>query len=158
MKEKAGIFIVEVLALSVFLYVLWYWKGKSYYLSILTYFFRYLFLSLRINTEKLWYPSQYFNNIIPFISLMLLTKGMHLWGRIQKLMIGLVILITSHMLFTTGIYFLHHEYQTPPTSFYYKIFVPLGLFCEILPFLLWVIFAKKQLLSLFISRKVSVAK
>lgn len=157
MRERPGIFILEVLALSLLLYILWYWKGQSHYLFILTCFLKYLFLNLGITANKLWCPTEYFINLIPFASLMLLTKGMYLWDRVRKLIIGLMLLVGSHVLLTTTLYLLHPDYQSPPTASYYRILIPLGLFSEVLPFLLWAIFAREQLSTFFLNRKVSAA-
>ncbi|MFH0931678.1 MAG: hypothetical protein V1890_07050, partial [Candidatus Zixiibacteriota bacterium] len=71
---------------------------------------------------------------------------------------GMLILIGGHILLIIGLYFLYHDYQNPPTELYNKLSVPLYLFSEILPFLLWVILAKRNLLSLFLSKKALAVK
>lgn len=156
MKEKPLIFILKVLALSLFLFILWYWKGESYYLSFFD-FLMHLFWTLGIKLKYLFCPKEVFNNLIPFISLILLTKDIQLKVRISKLVIGLLILIVGHILLSVGLTLLYQDYQKP-LALYYKISYPLYLFFETLPFLLWIILAKKNILNLFMPKKVVASK
>ena len=158
MKEKPAIFILKVLALSLFLYVLWYWKGESYWASMMDNFFKHFFSTLGIRAKVFRYPEEIFNNLIPFLSLMLFTKDIQLKSRISKLVIGLLILIGAHILLFFGLYLLYHDYQVPPSELYNKLSVPLYLFSQTLPFLLWIILAKRNLLSLFIPKKMLATK
>jgi len=157
MKEKPQIFILKVLALSLILYILWYWKGESYYFSVLKNFLMHLFRTLGISIRGFGYPTSIFNNLIPFISLMLVTKDIQFKSRISKLVIGLLILIGGHILLSIGISLLNQDNQTP-SAFNYKLSASLYLFSETLPFLLWVILAKQNLLSLFMPKKLVATK
>jgi len=155
MKEKPAIFLLKVLALSLILFILWYWKGERYYLSIFSGFLNHFLSIFGLGIQILWYPSEIFHNLIPFISLMLLSRDIHLKRRITKSAIGLLILIADHILLSIGVYLLHHNAQTSPsaTDYNYKFTFLLYTFSEILPFLLWVILAKRNLLKLFMSKK-----
>lgn len=149
MKEKPLIFILKVVALSLFLFILWYWKGEGYYLSVFN-FLMHLIRTLGIKMKFLLCPKDTFNNLIPFISLIILTKEMQLKVRISKLVIGLLILIGGHILLSVGLTLLHEDYP----ALHYKISYPLYLFNKTLPFLLWIILAKKNILNLFMPKKV----
>jgi hypothetical protein len=157
MKEKPGIFILKVLVLSIFLYILWYWKGGYYYLYVLDGFLLHLFRTLGIKIEVFRYQIDIFNNLIPFISLMLLTKDIQFKKRITKLVIGLLILIGCHILLFIESNLLQSDYQTR-SVWYYRLNAPLCVFSQALPFLLWVILAKRSLLNLFIAKKELAAK
>lgn len=156
MKEKPAIFILKVLALSLFLYVLWYWKVEGYYLPFFKNVFKHLFGIFGIRIKLFWYSIDTFNNLIPFISLMLMTKDIQLKKRLLKLGIGILILISTHILFSLATYLLYQDSQTSPTEFYYILNTFLSLSSKVLPFFLWVILAKKNLLNLFIPKKVFV--
>ncbi len=71
------------------------------------------------------------------------------------MLIGILILIGDHLLLSIGIFFLHHNNQTPPSvmEYNYRFTFLLYAFSEILPFLLWVILAKRNLLKLFMSKQ-----
>ncbi|HEX9912269.1 MAG TPA: hypothetical protein VGB01_03370, partial [candidate division Zixibacteria bacterium] len=92
------------------------------------------------------------SNFIPFISFMVITKDIQLLRRTFKLVIGLLILTGGHLLLGIGFYLLPFGYPTP-SPLYYRISLPLYVFTQFLPFLLWVILAKRNLLKLFISRR-----
>lgn len=154
MKEKPQIFILKALALSLFLFILWNWKGESYYLSILDNYLKDFLRTLGIRIGGFSYLKDIFNNLIPFISLILVTKDIQFKVRISKLAIGLLILIGVHILLAVGLTFLYRDYP----ALYHKISSPLYLFNKILPFVLWIILAKRNLLSLFMPKKVLTTK
>lgn len=158
MKEKPAIFILKVLVLSLFLYVLWYWKVEGYYLSFFKNFIRLFFETFEVRIKTFWYPIDTFNNLIPFVSLLLMTKDIQIKNRFLKLVIGLSILISTHILFSLVAYLLYQDSQTSPTEFYYVLNTFLSLSSKVLPFFLWIIFAKRSLLNLFIPKRVLATK
>ena len=104
--------------------------------------------------KVLWYPKELYNNIIPFISLMLITEDIEIRRRILKLVIGVSVLVGYHILLSVVVGLFYNDYQIPPSALYYKLKVPFYLFSQTLPFLLWAILAKKNLLNLFMPKKV----
>jgi len=154
MKEKLWIFIAKFVAVSLILFAFWYWKGQYLYISILDnslYFFFYTLLGVNSDFS---FPKDIFNNLIPFVALMVITRGMKFKTKISKLGWGLLILILEHIILSKVIYLLYPE-PGMESKWYEKVSVPLYLFSETLPFLLWILFAQKQVVDLFMPRKVA---
>lgn len=157
MREKLWVFIAKFVGVSLILFVLWYWKGQDYYIKILDSFLTFVLITISgIDIEYFSYPVDIFNNLIPFVSLMIITRYMKFKKRMSKLGWGLLILVLWHIVLSQAIYFLHDQYQRT-SELYEKFSVPLYLFSETLPFLLWILLARKQVVDLFMPRKV-VAK
>jgi hypothetical protein len=153
MKEKLWVFILKFVLVSVPLFTLWYWKGEDCYLVILNYTLTFLLIKLAgFNLQYFPAPKDIFNNLIPFISLMIITRGILLKKRLLWLAGGLLILIGWHMVLTEIVYFLNEKY-TVDSQAYDKLSVPFFLFSETLPFILWIIFARRQIAGLFSRRK-----
>ena len=156
MKEKLWIFILKFVLVSVPLFTLWYWKGEDYYLIILNYTLTFLLIQLAgFNLQYFPAPKDIFNNLIPFISLMIITRGIRLKKRLYWLAGGLLILIGWHMVLTEIVYFLNEKY-TIDSQAYDKFTVPFFLFSETLPFILWIIFTRRQISGLFSRRRTVV--
>lgn len=152
MKEKLWVFIAKFVVISLVLFVLWHWKGLDIYISILDgslYFFLHTLLGVN---SRFSFPKDIFNNLIPFVALMVITRGMKFKTRASKLGLGLLILILEHVILSKTMYFLN-----PEPGVYHRwhdqLTVPLFLFSETLPFLLWILFARKQVVTLFMPRK-----
>jgi hypothetical protein len=149
MREKLWVFIVKFFLISIPLFALWYWKGEDGYLVFLNYALT--FLLIKIAGFHLPYfpaPKDIFNNLIPFISLILITRSIPNRKRVLWLAEGLLILIGWHMVLTEVVYFLGVDSPT-----YERFSVPLYLFSETLPFILWILFARKQVAGLFLRQK-----
>lgn len=153
MKEKLWIFITKFLVVSLIFFALWHWKGQTFYVSILDATLKFVLITLLGFKIKFFsYPVDIFNNLIPFVSLMLITKEIKFKKRMTKLGWGLLILILWHIVLSESIYFLHDQYEKT-SSLYEKFSVPLYLFSETLPFILWILFARKQVAGLFLRKK-----
>jgi hypothetical protein len=154
MKEKLWVFIAKFLSVSLPLFVLWYWKGQDLYISILDdslYFFLHTLLGVN---SQFSFPKDIFNNLIPFVALIVITRGIKFKNRASKLGWGLLILILWHVILSKAVYFLNPEPEAV-SRWYEKLTVPLYLFSETLPFLLWILFARKQVVDLFMPRKLA---
>lgn len=153
MKEKLWVFIAKFVVVSLILFALWHWKGQTYYTKILDGFLTFLLITLfGLNIEYFSYPVDIFNNLIPFVSLMIITKDIEFKKRMSKLGWGLLTLILWHIILSQAIYVLHDQYQMA-SKLYEKLSVPLYLFSETLPFLLWILFVRKQVVDLFMPRR-----
>jgi hypothetical protein len=153
MKEKLWLFIAKFLLISVPLFALWHWKGQDLYLIIFNHLLT--FLLIKIAGLAIRYfpaPVDIFNNLIPFVSLMIITKGFSLKTKLSRLGWGLLIMIGWHAVLTMAVYLLHEGYQISSQA-YEKLSVPLYLLSETLPFLLWILFARKQVAGLFLRPK-----
>lgn len=151
---KFVIFIAKFLVVSLVLFGLWYWKGQDLYISILEdslYFFFHTLLGVNSDFS---FPKDIFNNLIPFVALMTITRGMKFRTKISKLGWGLLLLILEHIILSKVIYLL---YPGPgmESKWYEKVSVPLYLFSASLPFPLWLLFCRKQVVDLFMPRKVA---
>jgi len=156
MKEKLWLFVLKFIVISIPLFALWHWKGQDWYLVLLNHLLTLLLIEIA-GFNILYFPApvDIFNNLIPFVSLMIITKEIKLKARLSRLALGLLILIVWHMILTEAVYLLHEGYQITSEA-YEKLSVPLYLFSETLPFVLWIIFARKQVAGLFLRRKKKV--
>jgi hypothetical protein len=153
MKEKLWLFIVKFLLISIPLFALWHWKGQAYYQVFLNHILSFLLIRMAgFNIRYFPFPVDIFNSLIPFISLMVITKEMSLKNRLSRLALGLLLLIAWHMILTEAVYLINEKYHIDSQA-YEKLSVPLYLFSETLPFLLWVLFARIQVAGLFSRRK-----
>jgi len=163
MKEKLWLFIVKFSLASVVLFALWYFTGAlerrgapqepGWYLMFLNHLMSFLLIKVAgLNIRYFPAPKPVLLNLIPFISLMIITMDIKWKTRLYKLVLGLVILIGWHMLLTMLVYLLHEGYQMPAQA-YEKLSVPLYLFSGTLPFILWILFASRQVAGLFFRKK-----
>ncbi len=153
MREKLGWFIVKFILISVPLFILWHWKGEERYLILFNHLLTLLLIKVAgFDIRYFPAPVDIFNNLIPFVSLMIITKQMKLQNRLFRIALGLSILILWHMILTELVYLLHDEYGVSSRA-YEKLSVPLYLFSETLPFMLWILFARKQVAGLFLRLK-----
>lgn len=154
MREKLWAFIVKFVVVSLILFGLWYWKGQDLYIRILNDSLYFFFHSLLGVGSGFSFPKDIFNNLLPFVALMVITRDIKFKNRASKLGWGLLILILEHVILSKAIYFLNPE-PGVVSKWYDKLSVPLYLFSETLPFLLWILFARKQVIDLFMPRKVT---
>ena len=153
MKEKLWLFIIKFMLVSVPLFALWHWKGQDQYLILFNHLLTFLLITIAgFNIQYFPAPVDIFNNLIPFVSLMIITKEFKLKTRLSRLAWGLLILIGWHMILTEAVYLLHEGYQMTSQA-YQKLSVPLYLFSETLPLVLWVFFALKQVAGLFLRQR-----
>jgi hypothetical protein len=167
MREKLWLFIVKFVLASVLLFALWYFTGASkfeganqkpgWYLMFLNHVMSFLLIKVAgLNIQYFPAPKPILLNLIPFVSLMIITKEIKWKTRLYKLALGLVILIGWHMVLTMLVYLLHEGYEMPAQA-YEKLSVPLYLFSGTLPFILWILFDSRQVAGLF-SRKTKKIK
>ncbi|MCK4404467.1 MAG: hypothetical protein KAW02_05185 [candidate division Zixibacteria bacterium] len=165
MKEKLWLFVVKFIAVSALLFVFWHFTGAlegagtsalsgkpGWYLIFLNHVMSFLLIKIAgFNILCFPAPKPMLINLIPFVSLMIITRGIKLKTRITQIMGGLLILIIWHMILTEAVYLLLDCRDTSPA--YEKLSVPLYLFSGTLPFVLWILFARKQMAGLFLRRK-----
>ena len=166
MKEKLWLFIVKFILVSLILFFFWYLSGAlerrgtltsseepGWYIMLLNYILSFLLIKLAgFNIQYFPVPKPVLLNLIPFISLMIITREIKLKTKLTKLLLGLLILIGWHLVMTMAVYLLHEEYHIPSQA-YEKLSVPLYLLSGTLPFILWILFANKQVAGLFVRRK-----
>jgi hypothetical protein len=165
MREKLWLVVVKFILVSALLFVLWHLTGAlehggtsmtpgepGWYLMFLNYALSFLLIKIAsLNILCFPAPKPMLINLIPFISLMIITRGIRLKARILQIVGGLLILIVWHMILTVTVYLLLDCRGTSPA--YEKLSVPLYLFNGTLPFLLWILFARKQVTGLFLRRR-----
>jgi len=146
MREKLWLFIAKFVLVSLVIFALWYFTGASkleganqkpgWYLMFLNHVMSFLLIKVAgLNIQYFPAPKPILLNLIPFVSLMIITKDIKWKTRLYKLALGLVILIGWHMVLTMLVYLLHEGYQMPAQA-YEKLSVPLYLFSGTLPFIL----------------------
>ena len=156
MKEKLWLFVVKFILVSAPLFVLWHWKGEGWYLVFLNHLYSYLFAKiLGFNIQFFAPPVDVFNGLIAFVSLMIIAREISLRTRLYQLLLGLLIMVFWHVILVEAVYLLH-EGQGIPSAAYEKLSVPLYIFTGTMPFVLWIVFARKQVAGLFLHRKKKV--
>jgi hypothetical protein len=152
-REKLLWFIAKFLLASFALFVLWQWKGEEIYLFFLNGIIYHILTFLTFNIR---YPSyahtEFFYSLIPFVSLMIVTRGVKLKKRLVYLGLGLLIIIGWHIFCYEMVWELHHRYIDRP-RFLDFVIKPFYLMSAALPFILWLIFLRKTLWKLFSSQK-----
>jgi hypothetical protein len=152
MKEKLWLFIGKFVLVSIPLFALWFWRGEGWYLEFLRQSLTLLLVKIAgLNVLCFPAPKPILINLIPFVSLMIITKGIKPKIRLSQIAQGLLILVVWHMILTEGVYLLLDCQATSPA--YEKLSVPLYLFSGTLPFILWILFAHRQVAGLFLYRK-----
>ncbi len=152
MREKLWWFIVKFVLVSLPLFAFWVWKGEAWYLVFLGQSLSVLLIKMAgLNQMCFPAPKPILLNLIPFSSLMIITRGIKLQPRVIRMAAGLVILVFWHMILTEAVYLLLDCQGTTPA--YEKFSVPLYLFSGTIPFILWMLFAPKQVAGLFSRRK-----
>jgi hypothetical protein len=153
MRERLWLFIVKFILVSAPLALLWYWKVGGWYLVFLNHLYSYLFITiLGIDIKFFSPPADVFYGLIAFTSLMIITRGIDLKTRLRQLLLGLVITVLWHVILTEAVYLLHEDIGVPSAA-YDRLSPVLYIFTGTLPFVLWVLFAPRQVAGLFQRRK-----
>ena len=136
--KKVLIFIAKFLGVSLPLFALWMVGGYFYIFPVLL-VARSLVQIFGLQVSRLPMALDIFSSIIPFISLMVITKRLKLQKRLSKVGIGLLILFLWHIVASVGLYLMMADNgvtsSTRILSASYKTF--LYIFNLTLPFLLW---------------------
>jgi hypothetical protein len=147
-REKLWWFIAKFVLVSLPLFALWVWKAEAWYLAFLGQSLRFLVIDLAgLKPACFPAPKPILLNLIPFVSLILITRGMRTKIRAIRTAEGILILFAWHMVLTELVYLLVDCQATTPV--YEKLSVPLYLVSGTIPFILWMLFAPKQVASLF---------
>ncbi|MGB7063173.1 MAG: hypothetical protein WBF13_12565 [Candidatus Zixiibacteriota bacterium] len=153
MKEKLWLFIVKFILVSAPLALLWYWKAGAWYLVFLNHVYSNLFVKvLGFDIKFFAPPADVFYGLIAFVSLMIITRGIDLRTRLRQVLLGILITVLWHLVLTEAVYLLHED-QGVPSAAYDKLSPVLYIFTGTLPFVLWVLFAPKQVAGLFLRPK-----
>jgi len=141
MREKLLWFILKFLGVSFVLFIIWWWKIQGFYLLAFENFVELLWTDSKIPKSSIWI----FSNLIPFASLMIITKGLKINERLKKLGWGILILILWHVV-SVLIFFYSTSIRLEPVRilFYTLYFLSIAL-----PFFLWLIFFRRKLKGLF---------
>ena len=136
--KKVLIFIAKFLGVSLPLFALWMVGGYFYIFPVLL-VARSLVQIFGLQVSRLPMALDIFSSIIPFISLMVITKRLKLQKRLSKVGIGLLILFLWHIVASVGLYLMMADNEATSSktilSASYKTF--LYIFNLTLPFLLW---------------------
>lgn len=175
MSRASGIggvafFCLKFLLFSCALLFLWWWKVQPYYVTLIGHITGAILehiarvpiegMLVQVNaagvlsseTDLVWIIDQQHYpinagflvvNIPPYIALVLATPGLAL-KRIPKILLyGLGILATGHILFLSLVFVFSRQIQESP-----EVPTAIGLFLMTLPFMLWIVFAYWDKLTL----------
>ena len=155
MKEKFLPFILKFTLVSLVLFALWHWKGEYYY--FIFFFFPIVppilyFLGLKFSPVRILIP--FFHNFLPFISLILITRGIKIQARFQKLLFGLFLIFLWQVLLAEILFLIFGQTKDPTTIGLVSkiIYLSFLLLNWCIPFILWLILARKSLYNWFISK------
>jgi hypothetical protein len=136
--KKVLTFTVKFLAVSLPLFALWMIGGYFYIFPVL-FVAKSLLQVFGPQVSGLPMALDIFSSTIPFVSLMVITKGLKLRKRLSKVAIGLLILFLWHIIASVALYLImaDNELTSSKTIWFasYKTF--LYIFNLTLPFLLW---------------------
>lgn len=153
MREKLLWFIAKFLVASFVLFALWLWRGEDLYIYFLNGVIYPILTFLTLTIRYYYSPTEFFYSLIPFISLMSITRGVKLKKRIIYLASGILIIMGWHIFSYEMVYELHQRYLNRP-RFLDFIMKPFYLLSGALPFILWLLFLRKNLWRLFHTQKV----
>ena len=143
--RKLLIFFAKFLLVSLPLFVLWM-VGGYFYISTVLFFVKSSVGVLGRQLPGLPMSLDLFSSPVPFVSLMIISKGVKLRQRLSKIGIGLLVLFSWHLVATMILYLiLTGQSQTPVWR---SVLLPsfrtfLYIFNLVLPFLLWFYFLGK---------------
>ena len=136
--KRVLIFIAKFLGVSLPLFALWMVGGYFYIFPVLL-AAKSLVQIFGLRVSGLPMALDIFSSTIPFISLMVITRGLKLPKRLSKVGIGLLILFLWHIVASVGLYLMMTGNEPTSSkiilSASYKTF--LYIFNLTLPFLLW---------------------
>ena len=151
MREKFLPFILKFTVISLILFALWYWKGEYYYFlffnSTIPPFLR--FFGIELILLPLLVPLFY--NFIPFISFILIIPGIKSRRILQKLLLGLLLIFIWQILLAEFLFLIHGESNTPSDAGL-TLSLILYFLNWCIPFILWLILARKSLYAWFTSK------
>jgi hypothetical protein len=155
MKEKFLPFILKFIAVSLILFVFWFWKGENYYFLFFNSMVSPLLKIFGINLLPLPILYAQFNIFLPFTSLLLITPGIKPQKKLQKLLLGLFLIFLWQIL-TAVIFFLFlGQLGNPdedPSSVGFALYFFICILNYSIPFVLWLILARKNLYTWFTSK------
>ena len=152
MKEKLLWFIAKFLIVSFVLFALWLWKVEALYLYFLNGVIYPILTFFTLTIRYYYSPTEFFYSLIPFISLMIITQGVKLKKRLVYSVLGFLIIMGWHVLCYEIVFELHQRYLHRKRFLDFAM-KPFYLFSAALPFILWLVFLKNRLWTLFSDQK-----
>ncbi len=149
MKEKLWVFIAKFLGVSLVLFAFWFWKGEFLYFQVFWHPVKDLYDGLGIEVFILPILVPLFTSLLPFLSLMIITREISFKERLSRLGYGALIIFGWHVFLCWAMFQMHGKTQNP-SLFATKLTLVIYLINYSLPFLLWIIFCREQLRKLFI--------
>lgn len=143
--RKLLIFFAKFLLVSLPLFVLWM-VGGYFYISTVLFFVKSSVGVLGQQLPGLPMSLDLFSSPIPFVSLMIISKGVKLRQRLAKIGIGLLVLFSWHFVATMLLYLIiagQSEFAIWKSVLLPSFRTFLYIFNLVLPFLLWFYFLGK---------------
>jgi|GEM_PF-1189544 len=149
MAEKLLRFFLKFVLASALLALIWFWKGAQGYERFFVAVVNMVTQTARINLS-LPIPSTFFPNLIPFLSLMLITPPILSLNRFFLIGAGWIVLFLEHLLLSLALYLFIDIWKLSDST-YNWLFTPLSILNGTFPFLLWLFLLKKEIRSAFLS-------
>ena len=148
MKENLLKFLVKFLLVSLPLFTFWFWLGDDWYSVFYEKLVFVLFKIFQKDSSNFPIPTSFFNNLVPFTVLMIITPGIHYIRKIYLILFGNLIILAEHLLVGIILYFLDFVLKVSDQTFS-LILTPLSILSGTFPFLLWLILASEEIKSWF---------
>jgi hypothetical protein len=152
MREKLLWFIAKFLIVSFALFLLWQWKIENLYILFLNGVIYHILIFLTFKIRYYYSPTEFFYSLIPFVSLMIITREVELKKRLLYLVLGFLIIMAWHIISYEIVFELYDRYLHRRRLLDFAI-KPFYLLSGALPFILWLILLRKTLWKLFSTQK-----
>lgn len=152
MKEKLLWFIAKFLIVSLVLFALWQWKIEDLYMLFLNGVVYHILTFFTFKIRYNYSPTQFFYSLIPFVSLMIITREVQLKKRLLYLVAGSLIIMAWHIISYEIVFELYDRYLQRRRILDFAI-KPFYLLSGALPFILWLVFLRNTLWRLFSAPK-----
>jgi hypothetical protein len=148
-KKELYPFLLKLSGFSLILGYFWYAGLQRYYPELIDPVASPILTMLGVRRWWLALVAEHFTNIIAYLALVLATAGLiSQWKRhLIALFGGTAIIVLVHILMSAAVYYLELKYSMSKS--FYKIIVPIYIFNDALPLVLWLLFFQNEFVRIF---------
>jgi len=139
MRRRLSLLLLEFVAITASLVVLWKLWGHDAYLDFFRSAARPFLDLLGVKRIPVMLVGSRFVNFVPFFALMMVTPGLSARRRGIGILVGLVLIFACHIAFTAVAYHVMDSYGTSAKAF--SALFPALLIFDSVPFVIWAVVA-----------------